>query len=123
MVPLDLPVHFRTTWMHMPVRDAEVGKVPVNRGPNEEPLSVNFLNREVEMLPDLPEKVDRGLGIVVVLDAQHAELRRFINGRDIDKTADALFPPVERTSHPVGQSGWNIQRCIRLVWDGMISLV
>ena len=32
MAPLDLPIHLRATWRYVPVRDAEVRKVPSELG-------------------------------------------------------------------------------------------
>ena len=41
----------------------------MNCGPNEDVIGLDFLNREGKMLPDLPEEVDGGLGVVVIVDA------------------------------------------------------
>jgi hypothetical protein len=46
-------------------------------------VSLNFLNHEGKMVPDFLEKVDGGLGVVVVVDSQYAESGRFVNGRKL----------------------------------------
>jgi hypothetical protein len=86
MAALDLPVHLRATWGYVPVSDAKVGKVPGELSSERRAVvGLNFLNREGKMLLDLAEEVDCGLGVVVVVDAQHAESRRFVNGRELIK--------------------------------------
>ena len=70
MASLDLSVHLRAAWRYVPVRDVKVGKMPGElRSERRAVIGLNFLNREGEMLPDLPEEIDRGLGVVVVVDA------------------------------------------------------
>ena len=66
--------------------DAEIGKVPSELlSERRSVIGLNFLNREGEMLLDLPKEVNRGLGVVVVIDSQHAKSGRFVNGRELIK--------------------------------------
>ena len=82
MAPFDLPVHLRATWRYVFMGDAEIGKVPSKLWSERRAvIGLNFLNREGEMLLDLPEEADRGLGVVLVVDAQHAKAGRFVDGR------------------------------------------
>ncbi len=84
MAPFDLPVHLRATGRYMFMRDAEIGKVPGELWSERRAvIGLDLLDREGEMLLDLPEEVDRGLGVVVVVDAEHAKSGRFFNGREL----------------------------------------
>ena len=86
MAPLDFSVHLRATWRYVPVRDAEVRKVPSELWSERRAVvGLDFLNREGEMLPDLPEEVDRGLGVIVIVDAQLAKSGGCVNGRELVK--------------------------------------
>jgi hypothetical protein len=86
MTSFDLPVHLGAAWWDVLVRDAQVGKMPSELGPKRRTIvSLNFLNREGEMLTDFPKEVDRGLGVVVVVDPQHAKSGRLVNGRELIK--------------------------------------
>lgn len=117
MASLDLPVHFRTTWRYVPVRDAEVGKVPSELWAERRAvIGLNFLNREGEMLLDLPEEVDSSLGVVVVVDAQHAESRRLVNGRKLIKSLTRSSHAGNELHVQLYRAAWNLQRCI--VWFG-----
>ena len=51
MAPLDLPVHLRAAWRYVPVRDAEVRKMPSELWSERRAvIGLNFLNGEGEML-------------------------------------------------------------------------
>ena len=68
------------------MRNAEIGKMPSELWSERRAvIGLNFLNREGEMLLDLPEEVDRGFGVVVVVDAKHAKSGRLVNGRKLIK--------------------------------------
>ena len=70
MAPLDLTVYLRAPWRYVPVRDAEIGKVPRELWSERRAvIGLNFLNDEGKMLLDLLEEVDGGLGVVVIVDA------------------------------------------------------
>lgn len=70
MTPLDLSVDLRAARRYVFVGDAEVGKMPGELWSERRPvIGLNSLNGEGEMLPDFPEEVDGGLGVVVVVDA------------------------------------------------------
>ena len=72
MAPLDFPVHLRAARRYVPVRDAEIGKMPSELWSERRAvIGLDFLNSEGKMLLDLAEKVDRGLGVVVVLPHLH----------------------------------------------------
>ncbi len=86
MAPLDLPVHLRATWRYVPVRDAEVRKVPRELWAERRAvIGLDFLNGKGEMLPDFLQEVYGGLGVVVIVDAQHAKSGRFVDGRKLIK--------------------------------------
>src|SRR5271170_4517126 len=68
MTSLDLPVHLGASRRYVPVRDAEVGKMPCELWSERRAvIGLNFLNSEGAMLPDFPEEVDGSLGVVVVV--------------------------------------------------------
>ena len=70
MTSLDLSVHLRAPWRYVPVRDAEVGKMPGELWSERRAvIGLNFLNGEGEMLTDFSEEVDGSLRVVVVVDA------------------------------------------------------
>src|SRR5690242_8258042 len=92
MASLDLSVHFWATWRYMFVGDAEIGEMPGELGSEGRTvIGLNLLNSEGEVLADLLKKVDGGLGVVVVVDAQDAKSGRFIDGCELIK-ALARFP-------------------------------
>jgi hypothetical protein len=67
---LDLAVDFWASGRDAAVRNAEVGKVPGKLWPKRRAvISLNFLNGKEEMVPDFPEEIDGGLGVVVIIDA------------------------------------------------------
>ena len=71
--PFDLPGHLRATWRYVFMRNAEIGEVPSELwSEGRAVIGLDLLNREWEMLLDLPEEVVRSLGVVVVVDAQYA---------------------------------------------------
>ena len=124
MAPLDFPVRFRATWRYVPVRDAEVGKVPSELWSERRTvIGLNFLNREGEMLLDFPEEVDRGLGVVVVVDSQHAKSGRFVNGRELIKALTRSSHPWNELHIELDRAAWNLQRCIRWFGAGTILLL
>ena len=70
MASFDFPVHLRATLGYVFMRDAEIGKVPSElRSERRAVIGLDFPNREGEMLLDLPEEVDGGLGVIVIVDA------------------------------------------------------
>jgi hypothetical protein len=70
MISLDLPVHPRASRRYVAMRDSEVGKMPGELWSERKAvIGLYFLDGEGEILPDIPEEVDGGLGVVVVVDA------------------------------------------------------
>ena len=68
------------------MRDAEVGEMPSELWSERRTvIGLNFLNSEGKMILDLAEEIDSGLGIVVVVDAQDAKSRRFVDSRELIK--------------------------------------
>ena len=60
----DLPVHLRAARRYVFVGNAEIGKMPGELWSERRAvIGLNFLNGEGEMLSNLPEEVDRGLGV------------------------------------------------------------
>ena len=121
---LNFSIHLRAAWGYVFVRNAEIGKMPGELWPEGRAvIGLNFLNRERKMLHDLPEEVDRSLGVVVVVDAQHSVSCRFVNGRELIKA-------LTRSSHAGNElhvelhgAPRNLQRCIRRFWTGTILLL
>src|SRR4029434_10200179 len=86
MTSFDLPVHLRAAWWNVFVRDAQVRKMPGElRSKRRAVIGLDFLNGKGKMLSDFLEKIDGGLGVVVVVDSQHAKSGRFVNGRKLVK--------------------------------------
>jgi len=104
MTSFDLPVRLRAAWRYVFVRDAQVRKMPGELWSERRAvIGLDLLNGKGKMFPDFLEKVDGGLGVVVVVDSQHPKSGRFVNG--LGKNADALYPRGERTLHRVERSG------------------
>jgi hypothetical protein len=77
MTSFDLPVHFRAAWWYVFVRDAQVRKMPGElRSERRAVIGLDSLNGKGEMLADFLEEIDGGLGVVVVVDSQHAKSGR-----------------------------------------------
>ena len=124
MAPLDLPVHLRAARRYVPVGDAEIGKMPSELWSERRAvIGLDFLNGEGEMLPDLLEEVDGGLGVVVVVDAQHAKSGRFVNGRELIKALTRSSHTGNELHIQLDRAAWNLQRCIRWFWAGTILLL
>lgn len=85
-------------------------------------IGLDFLNSKGEMLLDFPEKVDGGLGVVVIVDAQDAKSGRFINGRKLIK-ALARSPHAWDELHiELNRAARYLQGRIRRFWAGAILL-
>ena len=124
MAPLDLPVHFGAAWWYVLVGNAEIGKVPSELWSERRAvIGLNFLNREGKMLLDLPEEVDSSLGVVVVVDAQHAKSGRFVNGRELIKALTRSSHTGNELHIQLDRAARNLQRCIRWFWAGTILLL
>src|ERR1700678_3315239 len=66
----DLPVHLRAAWRNVPVRNAEVRKMPSELWSERGAVvGLGFLNSKGEMILDLPKELDGGLRVVVVVNA------------------------------------------------------
>jgi hypothetical protein len=86
MTSFDLPVHLRAARWYVFVRDAQVRKMPGELWSERRAvIGLDFLNGKGKMLPDFLEKVDGGLGVIVVVDSQHAKSGRFVYGRKLVK--------------------------------------
>jgi hypothetical protein len=124
MTSFDLSVHLWAAWWYVFVRDAQVRKMPGELwSEGRAVIGLNFLNGKGKMFPDFLEKFDGGLGVVVVVDSQHAKSGRFVNGRKLIKA-------LTRSSHTGNEfhiqldgAAWNLQRRIRWFWTGTISFV
>src|ERR1700722_15495603 len=67
---LDLAIHLRAARRYVPMRNAEVGKMPGELWSERRAvIGLNLLNGEGEMLPDLLEEINGRFGVVVVVDA------------------------------------------------------
>ena len=124
MAPFDLPVHLRATWRYVFMRDAEIGKVPSELWSERRAvIGLDSLDREGEMLLDLPEEVDRGFGVVVVVDAQHAKSGRFVNGRELVEPLTSPSDSRNELHIQLDRAARNLQRRIRWFWAGTILLL
>jgi len=107
----------------MPMRDAEVGEMPSELWSERRTvIGLNFLNSEGKMILDLAEEVDSGLGIVVVVDAQDAKSRRFVDSRELIKALTCSSHTGNKLHIELDRAAWNLQRCIRWFWAGTILL-
>ncbi len=123
MAPFDLPVHLRAAWRNVPVRDPEVGKMPSELWSERRTvIGLDFLNSEGKVILDLSEEVDGGLGVVVVVDAQDAKSRRFVNSRKLIKTLTGSSDARNELHIQLYRAARNLQRRIRWFWAGTILL-
>ena len=124
MAPFDFSVHLRAAWRNMPVRDAEVGKVPSELWSKRRTvIGLDFLNSEGKVILDLSKEFDGSLGVVMVVDAQHPKARRFVNSGKLIK-ALTRFPHARNELHiQLHRAAWNLQRCIRRLWAGTVLLL
>jgi hypothetical protein len=68
------------------VRNAEIRKMPSELWSERRVvIRLDFLDGEGKMLTNFPEEVDGSLGFVVVVDAQNAKPRSFINRCELIK--------------------------------------
>ena len=68
------------------VRNAEIRKMPSELWSERRVvIRLDFLDGEGKMLTNFPEEVDGSLGVVVVVDAQNAKPRSFINRCELIK--------------------------------------
>ena len=121
MAPLDLTVHLRATRRYMFVGNAEIGKMPGELGSERRAvIGLDFLNGEGKMILDLSEEVDSGLGVVVVVDAQHAKSGRFVNGRELIKALTRSIYMGNKLHVELNGAAWNLEGCIIWHWTGPI---
>ena len=70
VAPFYLAVDLRASGRDMPMRDAEVRKMPGELWSERRVIvGLDFVDGEGKMLTDFPEEVDGRLGVVVVVDA------------------------------------------------------
>src|SRR2546425_9045296 len=66
------------------MRDSEIREMPGElRSKRRIVVGLDLLDGERKMLTHLREEVDCGLGVVVVVNAENAEARGFVNGREL----------------------------------------
>ena len=66
------------------MRDAEIGKMPRELRPKGRVvIRLDSLDSEGETLCHLIQELHRGLGVVVIVDAQYAETRGLVNGGEL----------------------------------------
>lgn len=124
MTSFDLPVHLRATWWYVFVRDPQVRKMPSElRSEGRAVIGLDFLNGKGKMLPDFPEKIDGGLGVVVVVDSQHAKSGRFVNGRKLVKALTRSAHAGNELYIELNRAARNLQRCIGRFWARTILLL
>src|SRR6266481_4794497 len=87
VAPLYLAVHLWASGRDVAVRNAEIGKMPSELWSERRVIvCLYFLDGERKMLTNFPQEVDSSLGVVVVVDAENAKPRSFINGCELIKT-------------------------------------
>lgn len=124
MTSFDLPVHFGAAWWYMFVRDAQVRKMPGELWSERRAvIGLDFLNGKGKMLPDFLEKVDGRLGVVVVVDSQHAKPGRFVNGRKLVKALTRSTYVGDELYIELNGAARNLQRCIGRFWPRTILLL
>jgi hypothetical protein len=70
VAPLDFAVYLRAPGRDVPVRDAEISKMPSELWSERRVIvGLDSLNGEGEMLTNFSEEVDGRFGVVVVVDA------------------------------------------------------
>ena len=84
-------------------RNVAVGNAPIRRMPSGVVVRLDLLNSKGEMLSDLTQEF-HSLGIVVIVDAQNAEARGFVDGRELVEASGVLAQFVERISL---RAAWN----------------
>jgi hypothetical protein len=123
MAPLDLSVHLRATWRYVPVRDAEIGKMPSELWSERRTvIGLNVLNGEGKMLLDLSQEVDGGLGVVVIVDAQNAKSGSFVNSRELIKALTRSSDTGNELHIELYRAARELQRRIRWFGAGTILL-
>lgn len=67
--------------------DTEIGKMPCELRPEGRVvIRLNSLDREGKVLPDLIQELHGSLRVVVIVDAQYAETRGFVDGSELIET-------------------------------------
>jgi len=67
---LHLAIYLRTSGRDVPMRNAEIGKMPGELWSERRVIvCLDFLDGERKMLTNFPQEVDGSLGVVVVVDA------------------------------------------------------
>jgi hypothetical protein len=75
------------------------------------------------MLSDFPEEVNRGLGVVVVVDAQHPKSGRLVNGRELIKALTRSSHTGNELHIELDRAARHLERCVRWFWSGTIFLL
>ena len=115
VAPLHLAVGFWTFARDVLMGDAQVRRCQVNWDPNDKSLSVSIFWIAGEMLPHLPEKLDRHPRIVLIVDPQNPEPSRFLEL--VEALAYPRCAPDKITSSWTERPGlWSDASCRRLLW-------
>ena len=123
MAPFDFSVNLRAAGWNVLVGDAKIGKMPRELWSERRAIiSLDFLDGEREMLPYLPEEVDRGFGVVVVVDAQHPKSGRFVNGGELVEPPASPSDSRNELHIQLNRAARYLQRCIRRFWAGAVLL-
>lgn len=107
VTPLDLSVDLWASRWDVAMRDAEIGKMPGELRPKGRVvIRLDSLDSEWEMLSDLIQELHRGLGVVVIVDAQYAETRGLVDGGE-------LIEALTRSAHTGNEFHIELHRAAR----------
>jgi hypothetical protein len=123
MTPLDLSVHFRAFLRDMAMRNAQIRKMPSElKAEGRVVVRLNLLDSKGEMLSNLLEKLHCRPRIIVIVNPQHAEPSRLVNGGEL---VEALAcPPHPRNEFHIELDGTagDLERGVIRLWTGAVFL-
>ena len=103
------------------MRDAEISKMPRELWSERRVVvGLDFLDGEGKMLTNFAEEVDGRLGVVVVVDAQNAKTRSFINRRELIKALTSSPHTRNELNIELNRAAGNLQGSVRWFRAGSI---
>jgi len=109
----DLTVYLWASRWYVPMGDFEIAKMPGELWTKRRVIvGLNLLDRQGKMLADFLQEVHRCLGVVVIIDAQHAKECGFIDRRELIEALASSSQSRDELHVELDRSPWNGKRSI-----------
>ncbi len=123
VAPLDFAIDLGASGWDVTMRDSEVREMPGElRSKRRIVVGLDLLDGEGKMLTHLREEVDCGLGVVVIVNAENAEARGFVNGCELIETLAGSSHARNEFHVELHGAAWDLKWSIGWLWTWAIFL-